>query len=355
MYQPKPNVSFSAGQLAEVVAGQLVGDSSVKTSGICTLKEDKPGCISFTKETRADKVSKSLVTSQLACLIVNERLFESLKGRVAHSPALIGVRDPYASLLKLSHLFFDEIKSDVTISDRAAIHPTARIGERVSIGDFASIGADVEIGDDVVIHPHTVLYQGVKIGTRSVLHARVTVREFCEIGADCILHCGVVIGADGFGYLPSQTGVTKVPHVGIVRINDAVEIGANSCIDRGTFGETVVGRGSKIDNLVQIGHNVTIGQSSLVCGHTGIAGSCTIGNGVVIGGATGIADHCTIADRVRIGGKSGVIASITEPGDYVGYPAIPAQEWRRQGVALATVTKGLKQLRKLLRSTDEES
>jgi UDP-3-O-[3-hydroxymyristoyl] glucosamine N-acyltransferase len=210
------------------------------------------------------------------------------------------------------------------------VHPSAKIGSGVSIGEFAVVGPLTEIGDNVVIHPHVVLYPGVKIGPRSIIHSHAAIREDSVLGAETVIQNGAVIGADGFGYVPdAKLGLVGVPQLGTVNLGDRVEVGANSAIDRATLGTTTIGLGTKIDNLVQIGHNTRIGRFSILCGQVGIAGSCEIGNQVVIGGQAGVGDHLKIADGIRVGAKSGVVSDLTEKGDYLGFPPLPAQVARR--------------------------
>jgi UDP-3-O-[3-hydroxymyristoyl] glucosamine N-acyltransferase len=343
---------ITVGDIQKLCEATLLGDASREVSGLSPYSEHAAGCISFSTSKQCKKFLKSLENSPFSCVLVSHELFAEVPSDAPVTPCLLGVNDPYSAFLSLVSTFYQPLPAAKrNISTHASVDPSATIGKNVSIGDFCVIGQDVVIEDNVTLMSHTVIYKGAKIGADSLLHARVTVREFCEIGRRCILHTGTVIGSDGFGYRPTKTGLIKVPHVGIVAIADDVEVGANSCIDRATFGKTVIGSSTKVDNLVQIGHNVHIGSSTLICGQAGIAGSCIIGNGVVIGGSVGLADHVHIADGVRIGGKSGVISSITKKGDHVGFPAIPAQQWRRQNVALSFLGSSLKKVRSLFPRT----
>ena len=245
-------------------------------------------------------------------------------------------------------LFYQPYQNSNAISPRAAVAASAQIGKGVSIGDFVSIGEGCIIGDNVTIYPNVVVYPEVKIGPGVTIHAGAIIRERCELGADVIIQNGAVVGADGFGYIPdAQQGVRAVPQVGTVALAPRVEVGANSCIDRGAFGKTQIGLATKVDNLVQIGHNVRIGQFSFVCGQVAIAGSAVLGNQVTIGGNTGVSGHLTIADKVRVAGNSGVTSSLDKSGDYGGFPAQPAAAWRRQVAALRRLPERMA----LLRST----
>ena len=196
------------------------------------------------------------------------------------------------------------------------------------------------IEDRSVIHPHVTIYPRVRLGQGCVVHAGAVLREDVTLGDHCVIQNGAVIGADGFGYIPDQAGnLHAVPQVGAAKLGNEVHIGANSCVDRGTLGNTTVGDWTKIDNLVQTGHNVSLGQNCIVCGQTGIAGSVSIGNRVVLGGGCGVQDHVSIADGCRFAGHSGVIGDITERGDYAGMPALPARQWRRLVAQLRRMVK----------------
>jgi UDP-3-O-[3-hydroxymyristoyl] glucosamine N-acyltransferase len=259
--------------------------------------------------------------------------------------AQIIVGNPQLALIKLVPDFYESVTNPTGVSPLAAVDPSAEIGADCYVGPFVAIGPFVKIGPRSVIHSHVVIYQGVKIGEEATIHAGAVIREDCEIGNRCTVLSGAVIGSEGFGYLPGENGkLIAVPQVGTIKIGDDVDIGANSCIDRAALGETVIGRGSKIDNLVQIGHNVQLGRSVIVCGQAGIAGSTKIADGVIVGGGAGIADHAEIVSGVRIGAASGVIGSISEPGDYVGFPALPIQQWRKINAQLRHNSKSSPQL-----------
>jgi UDP-3-O-[3-hydroxymyristoyl] glucosamine N-acyltransferase len=250
----------------------------------------------------------------------------------------------------------------VGIHATAVVASSARIGEGASIGAYAVIGDDVVVGPGATIHPHVTLYAGVQVGRDFVAHAGVVVREQVRIGDRVVLHPGVVIGADGFGFAPSPTGAVKIPQAGIVIVEDDVEIGANTTIDRATLEATIIRRGAKLDNLVMVAHNCEVGAHSFLAAQVGIAGSTKIGRGVQMGGQAGAAGHLTIGDGVQIAAQSGVPSSVAAGKVVGGYPAIEATLWRRTSAALLRLPELLKRVRRLERrlgigteSTDKQS
>lgn len=324
---------FSVADIAARTNGSVIGDASVRLRGICSLDEPEPGALAFSKERSGKRLAALICSKKIGALLVTAPLPDL--GAEPPPIPLIAVPDPLAALVSVIPLFVRPYAVPAGAPEMIVIHPTAEIGERVTIGPFSTIGEGCVIESDVVIHPHVTLYPGVRIGRGAVLHAGVIVREDCVIGPGCVIQNGAVVGADGFGYLmiPDQ-GLVPVPQVGTVVLGSHVDIGANSCIDRATLGTTRIGTSTKIDNQVQVGHNVTIGSHTIVCGQAGIAGSCTIGDRVVLGGGVGVADHLLVADGVRVGGGSCVLNSITTPGDYAGNPAIPMKQWLSQIRAL---------------------
>lgn len=334
-------------ELADLVNGTVVGKRDRVVKGICPLDEMLPDCLAFTRETRIAKIGEIARTKKPAALLVSKDVEGTLSPDGLET-TFISVSDPLAALVELLPQFYSAHERLAGVSPKAEVHKSATIGKNVSIGAFSVIGADVRVDDDVTIHPHVTIYPGVSIGKRAVIHSGAVIREDCILGADIVVQNGAVIGADGFGYFLSPgAGLKSVPQVGIVRLADGVDVGANACIDRATLGTTAIGQGSKLDNLVQIGHNVTVGRYSIICGHAGIAGSCRIGDQVTIGGNVGIADHLTISDGCRVGGQSGVTNDLSEKGEYVGYPAQKATDWRRQSVALKRLPALLKQMKNM--------
>jgi UDP-3-O-[3-hydroxymyristoyl] glucosamine N-acyltransferase len=322
----------------------LQAKSIVKINGLCPYEQGEIGCIAFCSDTNVKRIAKVLNDSNLAALLVNSNIETS---ELPQKISYLKVADPMRAFIQLVPLFYEPYPTTGAISKSAVIHPSASIGKGVTIGDFVSIGANCVIGDFVTIHAQVVLYPDVKVGGGTTIHAGAIIRERCEIGEQVIIQNGAIIGADGFGYIPDkQDGVRAVPQVGIVSLAPRVEVGANSCIDRGAFGMTQIGLATKIDNLVQIGHNVRIGKFSFICGQAAIAGSAVLGNQVTIGGNSGVAGHLEISDNIRVAGNSGVTSSLDISGDYGGFPAQPATIWRRQVAALRRLPERLTRLRK---------
>jgi len=333
------NKSYPLAHLAEHVGGTVVGDPTLIISGLCTLETPLPNQITFIRSASADTVHREVgKLSSTSAVIIPEQLAPT--ERTPEGPSLILVQESYASFLNLIPLFFSNVEVAPGIHPSAIIDPSATIAPDARIGACCVIGARTSIGKGFTMYTHARIQEDVVIGDSVTIHSGVSIRNGTQIKDRVTIHDNTVIGADGFGYTPDpKLGLRKVPQLGIVQIESDVEIGANTCIDRGAFGPTIIGQGTKIDNLVQIGHNVTIGRFSILCGNAAIGGSTKIGNQVVISGKVGIADHLTIVDGVRIGGGTAVITSLKQSGDYMGFPAIPAAEWRRLQVTLRKSTR----------------
>jgi UDP-3-O-[3-hydroxymyristoyl] glucosamine N-acyltransferase len=333
------NKTYPLSHLAEHLGGTIVGDEHLSISGLCTLESPIPNNITFLRSESKDAAHRALekVPSPTAVIVSHEIAPQTT---LINGPSLILVKESYPAFLNLISLFFAEERPAVGIHPTACIDPTATIGEGASIGAHTYVGPRCSIGKNLIMRSHARLYEDISLGDDVTLYSGVSIRHGTKIKDRVTIHDNSVIGADGFGYTPDpKLGLRKVPQLGIVIIENDVEIGANTCIDRGAFGPTMIGRGAKIDNLVQIGHNATIGNFTIVCGGCGIAGSTKIGDGVVLAGKVGVADHLTIASGARIGGGSSVLNSLTEPGDYVGYPAINASDWWRTQVVLRKMAR----------------
>lgn len=306
-------MEFSAKQIAAYIHGEIVGDENATVHTFAKIEEGIPGAISFLSN---PKYTPYIYDSKASIILVNKD-FESEHEVKA---TLIKVDNAYDSLAKLLTLY-EQSKPKLTgIDSLAFIAPTAKIGKDVYIAPFAYIGDHAEIGDNSVIHPHVTICAGVKIGTDCTLYPHVTVYHDCRIGNRCTLHAGSVIGADGFGFAPTPEGYEKIPQIGITILEDDVEIGANTCVDRATMGATIVHHGVKLDNLVQVAHNDEIGSHTVMAAQVGVAGSTKIGEWCMFGGQVGIAGHIHIGDRVVFGAQSGVPSSTKSDQRLIGTP-----------------------------------
>ena len=330
--------------LSKIIQGKIIGDATLSVSGITNYEQPKAGCITFVTD---EKKLKSLEQTDIACLIVPESITSSTK-------PLIQVGNPKAAWAQLLNEFFPPRKFKPGISPQASVSSQAKIGANVTIEPFAVIQDGAEIGDNSIIRSGAYVDINVKVGKNTIIHPRVMIYQDCQIGNRVILHSGTVIGTDGFGYVSSAAGHQKVPQVGIVVIEDDVEVGANTTIDRATIGETRIGRGSKIDNQVQIGHNVQLAPCVIISAQTGISGSTKVGMFVVMGGKVGVGDHCEIGNQVMIGAGAGVPSNKKIPDKQIvfGEPARPYAEARRQIGAQLRSAETLDEVRKLRKELD---
>ena len=308
-------MKYSVAQIAELISAEIIGDPKAEITTICKIEEGVPGGLTFLSN---PKYTQYLYTTKATAAIVNQDFVPEQEVPCT----LIKVANSYLAFAQLLNFYQQNKPRKTGISDKACIAPTAKIGKNVYIGEFVSIGDGAEVGDGASLYPQTVIGDRVKIGARTTLYAGVKVYEDCHIGTDCILHAGAVIGADGFGFAAHDGEYLKIPQIG------NVEIGANTCIDRATMGSTRIHDHVKIDNLVQIAHNVTVGEGTAFAAQAGVAGSAKLGSRCIIAGQAGISGHITIADGTVIGAQSGVTHSLKQ-GIYLGSPAVPASEERK--------------------------
>ncbi|MBO7647271.1 MAG: UDP-3-O-(3-hydroxymyristoyl)glucosamine N-acyltransferase [Bacteroidales bacterium] len=314
-------MKYLVSQIAELLSAEIVGDPNTVITTICKIEEGVPGGLTFLSN---PKYTQYIYTTRAAAAIVNK----SFVPEQDVPCTLIKVDNSYLAFAKLLNFYQENKPRKVGISDKACIAPSATIGENVYIGEFASIGEHAVVGNGASIYPQTVVGDNVRVGERTTLYAGVKVYADCVIGNDCILHAGAIIGADGFGFAPQDGQYLKIPQIGNVVIGNNVEIGANTCIDRATMGSTCIGDNVKIDNLVQIAHNVTIGEGTGMAAQVGIAGSAKVGRRCILAGQVGVAGHITVDDGTVIGAQSGVTHSLKQ-GTYLGSPALPLQEEKR--------------------------
>ena len=325
---------LTSGTLADRLGGALIGRADITVTGVNSLADATSDDVSFV---RSDKHLKYWQASTAGTTLVSRSVAINHQDVTDTGRAVIMVDDAEQAMIDVLEVFYqDRDRPQSGVHSSAVIHPSATLGQDVAIGPLVVINADVQVGSETTIHAGVRLERGAKVGRQCVLHSHVVVGEQCEVRNHVMLHTGVAIGTDGFGYRPNADGsaLRKMPHLGNVVIHDHVEIGANSCIDRGKFGATVIGVGTKIDNLVQVGHNCSIGQHTVIAALTGIGGSATIGSFVQIGGSVGIADQTIIHDRVTIMAMSGVMGEIAEGETIWGSPAQGFREESRQVVLL---------------------
>lgn len=317
-------MEFTAKKIADFLNGEIEGDPEEKVSGVSKIEEGKKGTLTFLAN---PKYAKYVYSTNASILLINK----DFKLDKEIEPTLIKVDDAYASFAALLHLYNQSKPVKKGIEEQSYIHPGANIGENVYIGAFAYISNNAEIGNNCKIYPHSYIGENVKIGDNSIIHSGVKVYDDCIIGIDCIVHAGTVIGSDGFGFAPqNNTNYKKIPQIGNVIIEDYVEIGSNVSIDRATMGSTIIRKGAKLDNLIQVAHNVEIGENTVVVAQVGISGSTKIGKDCMIAGQVGIVGHLNIADNVKIAAQSGVSSSINKEGEIVlGSPASNINDTRK--------------------------
>jgi UDP-3-O-[3-hydroxymyristoyl] glucosamine N-acyltransferase len=320
----------TTGSIAKMVGGELVGNSESIIERIAPLENAGPKDLTFFEPTAKKKQQDFY---RLAC--------ESSAGAILvpkHDPQIkatqIVTPNPLATMIRIAAFFHHPPRPAPGIHPTAVVDQSVKLGTGVAVGAYAVIGENCTIGNDTVIYPHVVIYGGAQIGAKCVIHSGAVIREYVTLGSDCLIQNGVVVGGDGFGYIPDpQLGHRRIPHVGTVVLEDSVDLGANTTVDRATLGETRIGRATKVDNLVMIAHNNRIGRGSLLCGQVGVSGSCTIGDNVILGGQVGVADHVTVGSSTRAGAQSGIAGDIAGDVDLFGSPAMPAIEhWRSHAV-----------------------
>ncbi len=339
-------MEITAQQLADLLGGKVEGDPSVKASRPGKIESGQEGEICFLGN---DRYEEHAYTTNASILLISN----TFTPRRAIKPTLIRVENVYDSLAFLLDKFGAQAKAAPTISKLASIHPSVKLGQNVTIGDFTVIEEGAEIGDEVVLMPQVFVGKNATIGDHSLLYPGVKIYRETQIGARCVFHAGVVIGSDGFGFAPQADGTyKKITHTGNVVIEDEVEIGSNTVIDRATIGSTIVRRGVKLDNLIQVAHNVEIGENTVIAALTGIGGSTKIGKSVRVGGQTGFAGHLQIGDNVQIQGQSGVSNHQAAGSKLYGTPAFDYHTYLRAYSIfkkLPALAKKVQELEKLMK------
>ncbi len=317
-------MEFTAQQIAELLKGTVEGNPEAKVNKLSKIEEGDEGSLTFLAN---PKYTPYIYNTNASIVIVNKNFVAENK----INSTLVRVEDAYSAFAQLLEAYNQISLNKSGISKHASIADSAKIGENVYIGDFVSIGDNVEIGDNVKIYPQAIIDDNTKIGENTLVFSGVRIYSDNVIGKNCTFHAGVVIGADGFGFAPqTDNNYKKIAQIGNVIIEDNVEVGANTCIDRATLGSTIIRKGAKIDNLIQIAHNVEIGENTVIAAQVGISGSTKIGKNCMIGGQVGIAGHLEIADGVMIAAQSGIQANIKKPGSIVqGSPAFEITKYRK--------------------------
>ena len=337
-------MQFSAQQISALINGQIEGNASATVSGFAKIEEAQTTDLAFLAN---PKYEEYLYTTSAGIIIIGE----ALQLKKAVNSTLIRVKDAYSSFAQLMQ-FYQQMKekSMTGIQEPVYIHPSASIGKDVFIGAFAYIGENAVIGDGAKVYPHVYIGNNASVGQHTTLHPGVKIYHDCRIGMHVTVHAGTVVGSDGFGFAPQQNGTyNKVPQLGNVVVEDHVEIGANTCIDRATMGSTIIRKGTKLDNLLQIAHNVEVGENSVIAAQTGVSGSTKIGKNVMIAGQVGVAGHINVADGTKVGGQSGLTKSILAENTAVdGTPAIDYKESLRA----KTVFKRLPALEKKIKELE---
>ena len=335
-------MEFTISQIAEMLNGEVIGNPNVYINQLTKIEEGRENSLSFLSN---PKYTEYLYKTKSSAVIVN-------KDFVPHqqlNTTLIKVKDAYASFAQLLRIVEDFQKTREGTEQPCFIDETAEVGKNIYIGAFAYIGKNVRIGDNVNIYPHCFIGDNVTIKNNSTLYSGVKIYHNCYIEKNITIHSGSVIGSDGFGFAPNtDKAYDKIPQIGNVIIKEGVEIGANTCIDRATMGSTIIHKGVKLDNMIQVAHNVEIGENTVIASHTAIAGSSKVGKNCMIGGQVAIAGHLTIANNVKIAGKTGIAKSVTKDGEVLQGPlAFNLKDFQRSYIFFRQLPMLAKRIEKL--------
>ncbi|MHC1706982.1 MAG: UDP-3-O-(3-hydroxymyristoyl)glucosamine N-acyltransferase [Bacteroidales bacterium] len=327
-------MKFSAKQIAGIIQAEIEGNPEIEVDHLSKIEEGDKGALCFLAN---PKYTPYIYTTLASIVLVNKDFI----AEKAVAATLLRVDNAYAAFAKLMEFYQQQIGQDKGVAASACIDSSAFIGSGASIDEFVFIGKDVRIGMNARIYPQVYIGNNVSIGDNVILYPGVKIYHNCVLGNNCTLHAGVVIGSDGFGFAPVSDGTyDKIPQLGNVVIEDSVEIGSNTVVDRATLGSTFIRKGVKLDNLVQIGHNAEIGENTVIAGQSGIAGTARIGKNCLLGGQVGISGHITIADNVKIGGQAGIEGNITQEGiTLLGSPALEIRNYKRSFIHFKNLEK----------------
>jgi len=338
-------MEFSAQQIADILKGTVDGNPEVKVSNFSKIEEGKPGTLTFLAN---PKYEHYIYGTKASLVLVNNEF----KPTEPVTATLVRVENAYASLAILLNMVEQMKTKKCGIDSTAYISSSATIGKDCYIGAFAYIGDNTHIGDNCLIYPQAYIGDGVKLGNSCIIYPHATIYHDCVLNNRCTLHAGVVIGGDGFGFAPEGESYKKIPQLGNVILEDDVEIGANTCIDRAVMESTIIHKGVKLDNLIQIAHNVEIGENSVFAAQVGIAGSTKVGSHCMFGGQVGLAGHIHLADRVNLGAQSGVAGSL-KTGNYQGTPAIELRQWMRSSILFSKIGELNQTINQLKKEVDQ--
>ncbi|MEA4979130.1 MAG: UDP-3-O-(3-hydroxymyristoyl)glucosamine N-acyltransferase [Petrimonas sp.] len=339
-------MTFTAQQIADFLKGEIVGNPAVEVDNFAKIEEGKPRTIAFLSN---PKYTHYIYETKADIVLVNHDFI----AEKAISATLIKVPDAYAALASLLDMVNSITPPKTGIEEMSFVSPTAKLGDNVYIGAFAYIGAKVQVGENVKIYPQAYIGDNVKIGNNVIIYAGVKIYHGCEIGDNCILHSGAVIGADGFGFSKQEGIYHKIQQMGNVVLENDVEVGANTTIDRAVMGSTIIRRGVKLDNLIQVAHNCEIGENTVMAAQVGIAGSAKIGESCVLGGQVGIGGHITIGSRTQIGAQSGIISNTPEDSELMGSPAYPIKNYFKSSIIIPKLPDLYRQINALEREINE--
>ncbi len=335
--------SYTLGEVATLLGATLQGDAARTVRGVAGIKHAGPEELTFVANPRYAGMAR---TTGAAAVLVNPE-FPELDG-----VATLRVSNPYLAFARAVELFYQPPVYAPGVHTTAVIHESAVLGLGAHVGPYVVVGADVMVGEDAVLLAHVVLYEGVQVGARLMAHAHAVVREHCRLGDDVTLGNGAVIGGDGFGYAKEGSRWRKIVQSGVTVLADGVEVQTNACVDRASIGETVVGRGSKIDNLVQVGHGSTVGEDTLLCAQVGLAGSSVVGNRVILAGQVGVAGHCTVGDDAVATAQSGIPNDVEAKSIVSGTPAMNNRQWLRAVVGFARLPELVQDVRTMRKALD---
>lgn len=334
-------ISFTAQQIATVLNGTIEGDSSIEVSNFSKIEDGKPGTLTFLSN---PKYTHYIYTTNASIVLVNNDF-------VAESPikaTLIRCANAYAALAVLLNMVEKSRPQKTGIEPMSYISESATLGENVYVGAFAYVADNVKVGNNTKIYPQSYIGDNVQIGDNTIIYPGVKIYQGCVVGSNCIIHSGAVIGSDGFGFAPDENGeYHKIPQMGIVLIENDVEIGANTTIDRAVMDATIIHKGVKLDNLIQIAHNVEVGDNTVMAAQVGVSGSTKIGKQCMFGGQVGLGGHITIGDNANIGAQSGIISNIASDAKIIGSPAIPVRDFFKSSVVFPKLPEIYKQISQL--------